>query len=70
MKAHDLKTKHGIAIMNSRGNKPIQLFNQQPSTLETSLIRRENVLSFLIIRFVLMSGMVLAFTWTFLQLSP
>ncbi|MFN9547248.1 MAG: hypothetical protein ACK6AD_09300 [Cyanobacteriota bacterium] len=44
--------------------------NQRLSSIETSLTRRENVLSFLIIRFVFMSGLVLGFAWTFLQLSP
>jgi predicted Na+-dependent transporter len=38
--------------------------------IETSLTRRENVLSLLIIRFVLMSGIALGFAWTFLHLSP
>jgi hypothetical protein len=50
--------------------KLLEALNQQLSTIETSLIRRGNVLNFLIIRFVLMSGMVLGFAWTFLQLSP
>jgi hypothetical protein len=56
--------------MNSMENNPFRLLNQQLSAIESSLTRRENVLSFLIIRFVLMSGMVLAFAWTFLPLSP
>jgi hypothetical protein len=40
------------------------------NTMETTITRRENVLSFLIIRFVLMSGMVIGFAWTFLHFSP
>ncbi|MEB3318791.1 MAG: hypothetical protein VKO39_11710 [Cyanobacteriota bacterium] len=56
--------------MNIAEKKPFRRLNQQLSAIETSLTRKENVLSFLIIRFVLMSGMVLAFAWTFLQLSP
>jgi hypothetical protein len=44
--------------------------NQRLSGIESSLTRRENVLSFLIIRFVFMSGMVLGFAWTFLHFSP
>lgn len=48
----------------------LRSLNQRMSTLETSLTRKENVLSFLVIRFVLMSGLVLAFAWTFLHLSP
>ena len=40
------------------------------SDLESALTRRENILSFLIVRFVLMSGMILGFSWYFLHLSP
>jgi hypothetical protein len=40
------------------------------NTLDTTITRRENVLSFLIIRFVLMSGMVIGFAWTFLHDNP
>ena len=43
---------------------------QHLSAIKSSLIRRENVLSFLIIRFVFMSGMVLGFAWTYLHFSP
>jgi hypothetical protein len=56
--------------MNIPGSNLFRSLQQLLSATETSLTRRENVLSFLIIRFVLMSGMVLAFAWTFLQLSP
>ena len=56
--------------MKSRLPKLSQSLNQKLAALETSLTRRENVLSFLIIRFVLMSAIVISFTWTFLQLSP
>lgn len=56
--------------MNTISPGIFRSLNQKFSAIETSLTRRENVLSFLIIRFVLMSGMVLGFTWTFLQLSP
>ena len=65
-----LQSPQGVSSINIPGKNQIQLFKQKLSSIETSLTRRENVLSFLIIRFVLMSGMVLAFTWTFLQLSP
>jgi hypothetical protein len=44
--------------------------NQRLSAIKSSLTHRENVLSFLIIRFVFMSGMVLGFAWTFLHFSP
>ncbi|MFN5465656.1 MAG: hypothetical protein ACK40D_01835 [Cyanobacteriota bacterium] len=44
--------------------------NQQLSAIETTITRRENVLSFLIIRFVLMSGMVIGFAWSFLHSNP
>ncbi|MEB3260607.1 MAG: hypothetical protein VKP63_08280 [Cyanobacteriota bacterium] len=56
--------------MNAPGKNLIGDLKEQLSNLEASLTRKENVLSFLIIRFVLMSGMVIAFSWTFLQHSP
>ena len=34
------------------------------------ITRRENLLSFLVVRLVLMSGMVVGFSWWFLHLSP
>jgi hypothetical protein len=40
------------------------------NTLESTITRRENVLVFLIIRFVLMTAMVLGFTWTFMHNNP
>ncbi|MEY4354782.1 MAG: hypothetical protein RLZZ609_3023 [Cyanobacteriota bacterium] len=48
----------------------LKALNQRLSAIETTITRRENVLSFLIIRFVLMSGMVLGFAWTFLHFNP
>ena len=48
----------------------LQALKQRLSAIETSITRRENVLSFLIIRFVLMSGMVLGFAWSFLHSNP
>ena len=56
--------------MKSPRIKLFQSLNQKLAALETSLTRRENVLSFLIILFVLMSGVLIGFTWTFLELSP
>ncbi len=40
------------------------------STVDRAITRRENMLSFLLVRFVLMSGMVVGFSWWALQLSP
>lgn len=48
----------------------LQRLQQGLTAIETALTRRENVLKFLIIRFVLMTGMVVGFAWTFLHLSP
>jgi hypothetical protein len=56
--------------MNASGKNLIGDLREQLTNLESTLTRKENVLSFLIIRFVLMSGMVIAFSWTFLQHSP
>lgn len=56
--------------MNSSRKNLFHTFGEQIAALESSLTRKENALIFLLIRFVLMSGMVLAFSWTFLQHSP
>jgi hypothetical protein len=40
------------------------------NTLDSTITRKENVLIFLIIRFVLMTAMVLGFTWTFMHANP
>lgn len=45
-------------------------FKQRLAAIEETLTRRSNVLIFLIVRFLLMSAMVLGFVWTSLQLSP
>jgi predicted Na+-dependent transporter len=34
------------------------------------ITRRQNLLSFLVVRFVLMSGLVVGFSWWALNLSP
>lgn len=44
--------------------------NAQLSALDRAITRRENMLSFLLVRFVLMSGMVVGFSWWALHLSP
>lgn len=56
--------------MTSPANSISQAFNQRLSAIETTITRKENVLSFLIIRFVLMTGMVLGFAWAFLHYTP
>ncbi|MFN9623402.1 MAG: hypothetical protein ACK587_11320 [Cyanobacteriota bacterium] len=56
--------------MNSSDKNLFNSLGEQFSAIESSLTRKENALIFLIIRFVLMSGMVLAFSWIFLQHSP
>ena len=43
---------------------------QRLAALEETLTRRSNVLIFLIVRFLLMSAMVMGFVWTSLELSP
>jgi predicted Na+-dependent transporter len=48
----------------------LKSLKQKLSTSETSLTRKENVFTFLVIRFILMSGLVVGFAWTFLQLNP
>jgi len=38
--------------------------------VERTMSQRANMIKFLVVRFVLMSGMVAGFAWTFLQPSP
>ncbi len=40
------------------------------ASIDQALTRRENILSFLVVRFVLMSGMVVGFSWWALKLTP
>ena len=57
----------------------MQLFNttslltrsvNQLNRLEEAMSQRSNMLIFLMVRFVLMSGLVVGFSWWSLQLSP
>ena len=56
--------------MNTQANSIFRSFNQRITSFEATITRRENVLSFLVIRFVVMSGLVLGFSWTFLHINP
>jgi hypothetical protein len=56
--------------MNNPFNSVFQVLNQRLCAIETTLTRKENILIFLIIRFVLMTGMVLGFTWAFIHHNP
>lgn len=38
--------------------------------IESIMIRKESVISFLVVRFVLMSGMVVGFSWYAFNLNP
>lgn len=44
--------------------------NTRLSAADRTMTRRETMLSFLLVRFVLMSGMVVGFSWWALHLSP
>ena len=44
--------------------------NTRLTAIDRLIMKRENVLSFLLVRFVLMSGMVVGFSWWALKLSP
>jgi predicted Na+-dependent transporter len=44
--------------------------NSRLQALEQTISQRGNMLAFLVVRFVLMSGMVVGFSWWFLHLSP
>ncbi|MFN6131379.1 MAG: hypothetical protein ACK46L_00465 [Synechococcaceae cyanobacterium] len=39
-------------------------------SFDRTLTRRQNLVSFLVVRFVLMSGLVVGFSWWALNLSP
>jgi hypothetical protein len=47
-----------------------QPLNRRVETVEESLSRPANAITFLVVRFVLISGMVLGFSWFALNLSP
>lgn len=49
---------------------PFRAFQQRIAAIETVMSRRANTLIFLVVRFVLMSAMVVGFTWYCLELSP
>lgn len=48
----------------------LQPINDRLHTIEQAMSRRFNMIAFLVVRFVLMSGMVVGFTWWSLNLSP
>ena len=49
---------------------PLARLNQRLQSLETAMTRPANTLTFLVIRFLLMSAMVVGFSWWALHLSP
>ena len=49
---------------------PLQPLSRRYDAIEQSLSRPANAITFLVVRFVLMSGMVLGFTWCSLHFSP
>ncbi len=49
---------------------PLRSLQERISAFEQRLSERTNALIFLVIRFVLMSAMVVGFTWYALELSP
>jgi predicted Na+-dependent transporter len=49
---------------------PVRALQQRLAAFETAMSRRANTLIFLVVRFVLMSAMVVGFTWYCLELSP
>lgn len=44
--------------------------NSRLGSIDRALTRRENILSFLVVRLILMSGMVVGFSWWALKLMP
>ena len=52
------------------GRKFFQRLTGRAQALEDRLSQRFSMLIFLVVRFLLMSGMVIGFTWASLSLSP
>ena len=48
----------------------LQPFNRRVEAVEQSLSRPSNAITFMVVRFVLMSGMVLGFSWYALHSMP
>ena len=48
----------------------LQPLSRRAEAAEQSLSRPANAITFLVVRFVLMSGMVVGFSWWALKLSP
>ena len=48
----------------------LQPINARLAAIEQALSRPANAITFLLVRFLLMSGMVVGFTWCSLNLSP
>ena len=48
----------------------LQPLNRRVEAVEQSLSRSANAITFLLVRFVLMTGMVLGFSWFAFNLSP
>ena len=55
-----------------RSNSPnlLTFISQRLQSVERSMEQRSNMLAFLVVRFVLMSGMAVGFSWWALNLSP
>ena len=49
---------------------PFKALQDRITAIEQAMSRRSSMLTFLVVRFVLMSAMVLGFTWYSLELRP
>ena len=57
--------------MNPRPATPLwRTISERIAAVETSLSRKSNVLTFLIVRYLLMSGLLVAFVWVSFGLHP
>jgi hypothetical protein len=57
-------------MISSRILSPLRSLQDRITAIEQLLSRRTSMLIFLVTRFVLMSAMVVGFTWYSLKLSP
>jgi hypothetical protein len=66
----DLHSLQPIAMSIRRLRHLFQPFNTRVGRLGQALSRPANAIIFLVVRFVLMSGMVVGFSWYAFNLSP
>lgn len=57
-------------MQRSNPQSLLKTISQRLQSLQQSMDQRSNMLAFLVVRFVLMSGMAVGFSWWAFNLSP